>query len=237
MKKMTLFVILLAIVLVLGIGISTTARAGQPDQSGPHYNLNIIGFANCSMESDGIYPDCFKGQTGPGGNVIFVPLETTQENVCQDGTTLTEPIDNAQLQKGVRILVTDGDDLLVLDKDATDGTARFQIPNGCYDVYASAGGKPNGCADIDTLYCVDENGYQVACDPNLANNTGYAMVGHIDVDRGKGGKPHWDKVTSELLGDGSWLVKDDGYLAFFWQYFNDNLRIMHLRIKSVSCDS
>lgn len=233
MKKRTVFAMLLAIAMVFGV--ERIASAAQPDHSGPHYNLNIIGFANCKMQADGVYPDCFNGQPGPGGHVIFVPLKTTQENVCLDGTRLTEPITNAQLQKGVRILVSDGNDLLVLDKDGTDGTARFQIPNGCYEVYASPGGKPGGCADIDTLYCTDEFGAQVDCDPNLSNNLAYTLVGHIDVDRTTG-KPHWEKVTDQLLGDGGWLVSADGYYDFFWQIFNDNLRVLHLRIKSVSCN-
>jgi hypothetical protein len=43
-------------------------------------------------------------------------------------------------------------------------------------------------------------------------------------------------VTDELLGDGGWLVATDGYFAFFWQIFNDYLRVLHLRIKSVPCD-
>lgn len=229
-KKGTFFAILLFF-----LGITTIANAGQPDQSGPHYNLNIIGFANCKMVADGVYPDCFNGQPGPGGHVIFVPLKTRQENVCDDGTTLTEPITEAQLAKGVRILVTDGPDLTVLDKDATDGTATFQIPNGCYDVYASPGGKPGGCADIDTLICVDDLGTQVACDPTLSNNFAYTFVDHIDVDRTTG-KPRWDKVTDALLGDGGSLVANNGYYDFFWQIFNDNLRVLHLRLKSIPCN-
>lgn|SRR5574341_947070 len=236
-KKGTFFAILLFF-----LGITTIANAGQPGGTGQHYELKIIGFANCTMNaSDGTYPDCFNGQTGPGGHVIFIPLKTAQEvDLCQDGTTLAEPITNAQLYKGVRILVKDGPKLEVLDKDATDGTAAFQIPNGCYDIYAAAQGKPNGCADIDTLICctdaTDCVDTQVACDPNLANNSAYGLVGHVDVDRTTG-KPHWDKVTDELLGTGGWLVEGDGYYSFFWQIFNDNVRVISLRIQSVVCDS
>jgi hypothetical protein len=102
MEKGTFFAILLTVAIVLSLGSATTANAGQPDQSGPHYNLNIIGFANCKMEADGVYPDCFKGQDGPGGAWDSVPLKTTQENARQDGTSLTEPITNATA-KGVRI--------------------------------------------------------------------------------------------------------------------------------------
>lgn len=242
MKKRTAFGMLVAAVAIGCIlAATTTANAVQPGGTGPHYELKIIGFAQCTMDptaDPGTYPDCFNGQTRPGGHVIFIPLKTLQENVCQDGTTLTSPITNAQLYKGVRILVTDGPKLEVLDNDATDGTATFQIPNGCYDVYAAAQGKPGGCADIDTLICCTDPtncvGTQVSCDPNLQNNLAYGLVGHIDVDRSTG-KPKWDKVTDELLGTGGWLVKNDGYYDFFWQIFNDNVRVISLRIQSVAC--
>jgi hypothetical protein len=235
MEKRAVFTILVPVATVLALGTVTNVDARTPG-SGPHYNLNIVGFANCTMTADGVYPDCFKGNDQPGGHVIFVPVKTTQENVCQEGTTLTEPITAAQLKKGVRILVTDGPDLEVIDSDATDGTARFQLPDGCYEIYASPGGKPGGCADIDTIICTDPTtGDQVDCDPKLENQS-YVLVGHIDVDRSTG-KPSWDRVTDQLLGTGGSLVSTDGYFDFFWQIFNDYLRVLHLRIQEVSCSS
>jgi hypothetical protein len=237
MKNRAVFPILVAVAMVLGVGIAATVYAEQPDQSGPHYNLNIIGFANCTMDTAGEYPDCFKGQAGPGGHVIFVPLKTAQtENICED--PVADPTTLATLKKGVRILVTDGPDLEVLDKDATDGTATFQLPDGCYEVYASPGGKPEGCLDLDTLICctdpLDCTTTQVDCDPSLPTGQFFALVGHIDVDRSTG-KPQWRNVTDELLGDGGLLVSTDGYFDFFWQIYNQYLRVLHLRIKSVPC--
>jgi hypothetical protein len=235
MQRRAVFTTALAVAMGFALGTATTANA-RTLGSGPHYNLNIIGFSHCTMTADGVYPDCFKGNDQPGGHVIFVPLKTTQENVCQDGTTLTDPITAAQLQKGVRILVSDGPDLVVLDNDATDGTARFQLPNGCYDIFASPGGKPGGCADIDTITCFDiTTGLQENCDPSLVDQS-YTAVGHIDVDRSKG-KPQWDRVTDQLLGLGGSLVATDGYFDFFWQIFNDHLRVLHLRIQEISCPS
>jgi len=241
MKNRAMLAILVAVAMVCSLGIAATANAVQPGGTGTHYELKIIGFANCTMDPtapEGTYPDCFKGQAGPGGHVIKIPLKTLQEDVCDIGTKLPSPITNADLYKGVRILVTDGPKLEVLDKDATDGTATFQIPNGCYDVYATAQGKPNGCADIDTVICCTDvtncTGTQVDCNPNLANNSAYGLVGHIDVDRTTG-KPKWDRVTDQLLGTGSWLVKQDGYYDFFWQIFNEYVRVISLRIQSVAC--
>jgi hypothetical protein len=216
--------------------------AVQPDSSGPHFNLNIIGFANCTMTTDGVYPDCFNGNTGPGGKVIFVPLKTSQtEDVCQTAD-ISDPDNDglvtlAALKKGVRILVTDGDQLEVLDKDATDGTGKFQIPDGCYQIYASAGGKPGGCMDVDTIICADATTLVTEdCDPALLEGQQqYTLVGHINVDRTTG-KPKWDNVTNDLLGSGGYLVSQDGYYDFFWQIYNQYLRILHLRIQTVPCE-
>ena len=236
MEKRAVFAILVAVAMVLAVGLVTTANAVQPDSSGQHYNLNIIGFANCTMNATdpaGTYPDCFNGNDGPGGHVIFIPLKTKQtENICQD--PVGGPTTVATLQKGVRILVRDGDNLQVIDKDATDGTATFEIPNGCYEVYASPGGKPEGCLDLDTLICYDSiTNLQEDCDPSLTGQW-YTLVGHIDVDRSTG-KPRWDKVTDDLLGAGGSLVATDGYYDFFWQIYNQYLRVLHLRILEVEC--
>ena len=71
------------------------------------------------------------------------------------------------------------------------------------------------------------------CSADLANDK-WVVVGHLDVDRIKGVKPHWINATPELLpvetGVGS---GDPGYFDFFWQIFNDNLRLLQLRIYQV----
>ena len=237
--------ILVAVATVFAAATATITSAAQPPQSGPHYNLNVIGFSNCTMTADGVYPDCFKGQAGPGGHVIFVPIKTSQtENICTT-SPISDPTDVtvAEMKKGVRILVTDayGDDLQVIDKDATDGTGTFNLPDGCYQVYASPGGKPGGCMDVDTLICFDEvlvNGVstlvQVDCKADLSNDK-FELVGHINVDRSTG-KPKWNNVTGELLDPLTGVGKGDpGYFDFFWQIYNQYLRVLHLRIQSVSC--
>ena len=233
----------ICLAIVFAVALAAPTFGAQPPQSGPHYNLNIIGFSNCTMTTDGVYPDCFKGQPGPGGNVIFVPLKTSQtEDICTT-SPISDPTDVtvAELQKGVRILVTDayGDDLLVIDKDATDGTGTFNLPDGCYQVFASAGGKPGGCMDVDTIICYDlvnDVLTQVDCRANLTNDK-FVLVGHINVDRSTG-KPKWENVTGELLDPLTGVGKGDpGYFDFFWQIYNANLRVLHLRIQSVSCDS
>jgi hypothetical protein len=236
--------LILSLAVIAGLMLAvSTANAVQPPSSGPHYNLNVIGFAKCTMTTDGVYPDCFNGQTGPGGNVIFVPIKTSQ---TQDICATTDPIvadptdvTVAELKKGVRILVTDafGDDLLVIDKDATDGTATFNLPDGCYQIFASPGGKPGGCMDVDTIICYDlvnDVLTQVDCRTDLTNDK-FVLVGHINVDRSTG-KPKWENVTSELLNSATGVGNGDpGYFDFFWEIYNQYLRVMHLRIQSVPC--
>ena len=90
MQRRLRFTIALTMATVSTLAMATAASA-RTLGSGPHFNLNIIGFSNCTMTVDGVYPDCFKGTDRPGGHVIFVPLKTTQEDVCEDGTTLTDP--------------------------------------------------------------------------------------------------------------------------------------------------
>jgi len=247
MKKLGLAV-LMAIV-TISLAISSIAVAGSP-ATGKHFNLNIIGFAQCTKNS-ATDPDCFKGNAGDivtSGHTIFVPLKTAQtENLCASTDSIMPPemYDIAWLQKGVRILVSDagGEDIQVVDRDATDGTARLNLPDGCYDIYARALGKPGGCMDIDTLICYDEvetssgvfEFVQVDCSANLTNDK-YVAVGHLDVDRIKGVKPTWQNATSDLLPVETGVgTGDPGYFDFFWQIFNQNLRLLQLRIYEVAC--
>jgi len=251
MKTFSLSV-LAAMVAVLFVISITVAAPPEIKLSGPHYNLNIIGFSKCTKTTTD--PDCFKGNAGDietSGHTIFVPLKTAQAvDICLDGSTAPDPGDDvdawvAWLEKGVRILVSDagGTDIKVIDRDATDGTARFNLPDGCYEIFARAGGKPGGCMDIDTIICYDFvevtpgvfDYVQVDCSPSLDNDR-YVLVGHLDIDRIKGVKPSWQNATGNLLpvetGVGS---GEPGYFDFFWQIFNDNLRLLQLRIYKVAC--
>ncbi len=241
MFKASRVFLVLAVVLIL----VTPLLAQQPIKlSGSHYNLNIIGLAKCSNHQEWS-GDCFSGNAGDiptSGHTIFVPLRTQWiEDPCvtEGDSGYADPADVqvAELMKGVRILVSDGLEMQVTDRDATDGTAMFTIPDGSYLVYARALGKPGGCMDMDTIICQQETFdgsgifVPVACDPNLSDDYQYVVVGHVDVDRIKGTKPHWDDVTDDLLpaitGVGT---GDPGYLAFFWQIFNKNLHLLQLRL-------
>jgi hypothetical protein len=246
-----------ALAVILSFALASMAAAGSLPKIGDHYNLNIIGFAQCTKNSD-TDPDCFKGNAGDiqtSGHTIFVPLKTAQEwDVCGEGpggdAVEGEEVTVAWLQKGVRILVSDNcptpipdgydcpNDIQVLDRDATDGTAKLLLPDGCYNIYARALGKPGGCMDIDTIICfdlIDDVLVQVDCGANLDNDQ-FVLVGHLDVDRIKGVKPSWDNATSDLLPVATGVGNgDSGYFDFFWQIFNQNLRLLQLRIDQVAC--
>lgn len=253
MKK-GLFGIALVVAMVFALSTISAANHVKPPP-GKHYNLNIIGFAQCKKNGPED-PDCFKGNAGDietHGHTIFVPLETQwMEDPCDSdaGNYYGDPVDIqvAELKKGVRILVSDGgggyDKIQPVDRDATDGTGMLIIPDGCYLIYARPLGTPGGCMDIDTIICydfieVEEDVWdfvQVDCDPTL-NNDKYILVGHLDVDRTREDKkPRWTNATDQLLpvitgvGNG-----DPGYLDFFWQIFNNNLRLLQLRLYKVDC--
>jgi len=243
MKKLSLAIF---VGLVTAVFALSNVAFAQDGYNGKHFNLNIIGFAQCT-KSTLDDPDCFKGNAGDiatSGHTIFVPLKTAQtENICAEPNSImpTEMYDTAWLQKGVRILVSDagGEDIKVIDRDATDGTAKFNLPDGCYVILARALGKRGGFMDIDTVTCFNEvsDGVyeQVDCSADLTNDK-YVVVGHLNVDRIKGVKPQWINATPDLLpvltGVGT---GDPGYFDFFWQIFNDNLRLLQLRIYKVAC--
>jgi len=242
MRKVLLFCLVLALTFALtGIASAGSLKIGN------HFNLNIIGFANC-IKNGTVDPDCYKGAGDDSqGHTIFVPLKTAQtEDLCASDSSIMPPVmyDVTWLQKGVRILVSDdgGSDLRVVDRDATDGQAKLNLPDGCYNIYARALGKPGGCMDIDTLICYDLD--DTTADPTdyaqvdcTMSNDKYVVVGHLDVDRIKGVKPSWQNATSDLLPVATGVgTGDSGYFDFFWQIFNQNLRLLQLRIDQVPCD-
>ena len=253
MRELLKFTLIFTLTIALGFGIAFAGNGEKPPP-GKHYNLNIIGFANCKKYDDSD-PDCYKGNgdIGSQGHTIFVPLQTWLEiDPCsQTGSQLsTDEYDNlttvSELKKGVRILVSDGggayDSIHVVDRDATDGSATFALPDGNYQIWARPLGKPGGCMDVDTLICgeADDTGIvtQYDCTHANLNTQTYVLVGHLDVDRTKDDKkPRWRNATGNLLPLETGIGVengDPGYFDFFWQIFNNNLRLLQLRIYDVT---
>ena len=121
-------------------------------------------------------------------------------------------------EKGVRLRIgpsTTGD-IMVTDGNATDDKyAELLVPptpNG-YDVWLSGKGKPGGCLDIDAY---------------LVDSTTYYFIGHVDVDR-KTGAPTWQNAKWLLYGSGGTAYFADPNDLYFWQLYNNGLRLMQVR--------
>jgi hypothetical protein len=188
----------------------STASTGNGAPSGEHYNLNIIGVSHTKS-----------GDLTGGGNVIFVSL----------GTKTTAVTTKIMLDQSATAGV-----FAVLDKDGTDGEARFSLPApGGYTVYARALGKPYGEGTLTTC-ATDVTGAPAAGD--ICSSLSEVFV------RGTG-KSSFRNVTSNLTTisldpvldaaavdacGGTTVNLFDGCLeGYFWQYDNNGLKLLQLR--------
>jgi hypothetical protein len=191
----------------------STASTGNGAPSGEHYNLNIIAV-----------PHAKSGDLTGGGNVIFVGLGTKTEAV-------TTKILLEQSATGV---------FEVLDKDGTDGEAKFSLPlPGSYTVWARALGKPYGEGTLTTC-ATDVTG--APADGDICSALSEVFV------RGTG-KSSFRNVTSNLTTitldpvldaaavdacGGTTVNLFDGCLeGYFWQYDNNGLKLLQLRFYPV----
>jgi hypothetical protein len=187
-----------------------TASTGNGAPSGAHYNLNIIGVSRAKS-----------GDLSGGGNVIFVNLGTKTAAVTTK--IMLEQSASAGL-------------FAVLDKDGTDGEAKFSLPApGGYTVWARALGKPYGEGTLTTC-ATDVTGAPAAGD--------ICSVLHEVFVRGTG-KSSFRNVTSNLTTisldpvvdaaavdacGGTTVSLFDGCLeGYFWQYDNNGLKLLQLR--------
>jgi hypothetical protein len=155
-----------------------------------------------------------KNISNDGGNVIFVPLTGSTKILLSEG-----PFD-------------------VLDKNGTDGSAAFQLPNPdpnntgttTYSVYARALGKPGGSSKTTTC----------ATDPTTGEL--YCSV-YTSVLLRNSGKSSFTNVSKELLyvyadinGDGTLdrvNLFGDALADYYWQYDNNGLKLAQLRFYAV----
>jgi hypothetical protein len=200
--------------------------AGSDNNVGRHaYKINIIGRPNDWKGSD----------TNGDSKTLFIGLKTNAQDVtCEDASgysdagdgTITDAVP-ANHQTIYFTGTTDGS-FSVLDRDATDGSARIAIPADLdgYDVYIRVLGKPGGC--------LDANGY--AKDTN-DTGTYYYYTGHIDANR-KTGAPQktqideifyvWIDTDGDGVLDTRTSVFDAMFDDYFWQVSNNGLRNMQL---------
>jgi len=123
MKKVILTSLILVMVLSLGVAF---AGNGNGFPSGPHYEFGLIGRPN---DYEG------NGTDNSHRHNMFIPLDTS-----------------GYVDGKVKINMTQGDEFLVIDGDATDGNGELQIGPGYYAVFARALGKPGGNINIDAYF-------------------------------------------------------------------------------------
>lgn len=191
-------IILFVIVMILTTALATFALTSEDGTklSGAHYNLNIIGVQNPKTAV----------MDSSNGHVIFVPMEgKSQINLME---------------------VPEGEDFKVLDGNATDGPAAFQLPKPGLDPYLIGGdmtdvdtmsdysvfvrplGKPGGwstittCADLmDSTFAGLLPGTFVKALNRAGEFGGFASVEQVgqEITMRTKGKTQFTNVTAELL--------------------------------------
>ena len=201
----------------------TKAKPGT-DFNGPHYNLNIIG-KKSDWSGGGSY-------NNPDRHTMFVPEDTNDWTIDLEG-------DYPDLD-GIRIWMTQGDEFAVLDGNAFDGEAAFQLGPGKYKVYIVAKAKPGGYTDITGwVYAEDvDGGYY------------YLNIGSVHVTKSK----KWQDATHifyvsdaedtfNIITEDTWVFEymaqleafdfgDDPSIddtAYFWQYDNHGNKLVKVR--------
>ncbi len=200
--------VMIAIGMALGIS-SAVAQTGNGALSGPHYNLNIIGTDHCpgddlvGTQRHVIFVELFGGEEAPGGKS---PSDITPQN---------------------KIYLTEGDTFEVLDGNACDGRAEFQLPAGGYWIFIRPLGQPGGSATI-TLCATDTMGTEDTSDDVIVCSSGNVI---LTRDKGQAKFTNvTDELTTVVLADGTEVSLFDPALQdYFWNYDNNGLRLAQLR--------
>ena len=211
--------ILLALALIVGFMPQVSGATGNGAPSGAHYNLNIIGMP--------------KGKTADmsntSGHSLFVKLDgKTSILLCESG------VDTA---------CANVDGFAVIDRNGTDGSATFALPdpvescvtdgNGeftsCttkYSVFARAPGNSSGSASMSTCGTITSGPdtgqtvcsvqvFAVTHSSKFQNVTKYLLFVYADVD---------DDGNVELVP-----IFDDRLEGYYWDYDNNGLKLLQLR--------
>lgn len=206
MKKLSLVLI---VVLLMGLLVvpGFAKDTGNGAPPGKHFTLNVIGTPEKNMP-----------EGKEGGSVIFALFNKAT------GKTST------------RIMLAQGEDFRVLDKDGTDGEARFQLPNDLYvvaneetiiskyAVYVRALGKP-GTATLTSGF-IDEYGEE------------WFSLGSVTLTKKAGQPPRFVNASKDLFSityiDPDTLKEvtvplfDDELCDYFWD-MDGNLRHLQMR--------
>lgn len=216
MKKCLICYLAMAFVAVAVVALVFSARPANAQVgkglNGAHYNLNIIGVPkgkNVDM-------------TKTSGHTIFVPLEGV-----------------------AKIYYVAGSQFQVLDRNGTDADgATVEVPSDpggnsvCYDVFATALGKPNGNALVNAN-CIIE-GLAGDCQDIL-------QLSSFTVTRSKG-QPRPENISDIFRATGCvdtnssgacdkgdttfknlWIFNVPQLVSYFWDYTNTDLKLMQMR--------
>jgi hypothetical protein len=175
-------VILSALALAMIVGMVAYAsqdKTGNGAPSGNHFTLNIIGI-------DADHTKNVNMNQG-AGNTIFVLLGEAGED----------------LDRHTKIILTEGDDFAVLDKNGTDGEAEFMLPapgtdayeighpdgndtTTDYSVFVRPLGKPGGWCEITTCADVVDSNFGDVLPKNvykeILNSDGY-FGGYASIEQ------------------------------------------------------
>ena len=200
-----------SVILALSLAVGTAAAlaTGNGAQSGPHFNLNIIGKDTCPTDAK------------TGGNVIFVLLNGGQSAGSLNGQSATG------ISKVNKIYLTESPDnttFAVLDGNAcdTDG-ALFELPNPTagYTIWARALATPGGNA-IMTTCATDPTTGEIVCSTEnvlLPRYKGQSLFANVTT-----------QLTTITLATGQVVSLFSPTLQnYFWNYDNMGDRLVQLR--------
>lgn len=241
-KLIGLNVAVLVIVMVLASG---TAFAGNGIPiSGPHWNVNFIG-----------HPKDYKGSgDDSSGHSIMIPLKTATGPdllTCKgDGTNFvddTSPTPGTLVPGAAKIYFVGGPTFEIIDRDATDGEGRIQLPVDTatgdlkFTAYMRVLGKPNKYnpdTGEGTVACMNINAYVFDTYHQLWYETGT-----VTLSRKKGKSPFvtvtdlfmvwWctemDTGATTCTQTTNTSVFADVFSGYFWEMLNDGTRLVQVR--------
>ena len=189
-----------------------SVSTGNGAPSGEHFNLNIIAVSQPKSED----------MDAAGGHVIFVKLGK------KDGAAVTTKI---MLEQSAS-----AGEFAVLDKNGTDGEAKFSLPApGSYSIWVRPLGKPGGEGTLTT--CATDVTGEIA-DGDICSTTHEVLVRGtgkssfrnvttslttIDLD------PLLDAAAVEACGGETVSLFDTCLEGYFWQYDNRGLKLLQVR--------
>lgn len=224
MKKLFVGIaVLLALGMMASVALAGVGNTIPKGLRGEHYTLNIIALEFEEDES--------KIVGDSKGHTMFVPLWRKCKIIMEQDLELGE--------------------FKVVDRDGSDGQAKFNIAPGHYNVFAAALGKPNREVTITSW-----GEFEDALDPS---GKVLMELGSVNLTREKGKSPQsvniselfyvdvtlclatgTDPVTGdiicveEVVYEDFWVFDIIELLEYYWDYDN-TLGLKHLQVRFYPC--